>query len=457
MTQKRSFNDGVFLVLTALVLLAPLPLASNRPWSWSLLALGVSLLALVWTAGRLRGVCRGGVALRRLLLPAVPFLLALVWAWLQTSSWLPGSLAHPVWADASLALGRDLPSVISGDPQRTGQAAMRLLAYGLIFVLATQLGSHPGRASQGMKAVAVAVILYSAYALLMHGLELEYILWLPKWAYPGDATGTFVGRAAFGAFAGIGMLACLALALKGLAGKGQALPGGSRLEAMLSGSLPWIAAALFLLLAVLASHSRGALAVAVVGLVVLILAAVLGRVLRFRHALILLVAIAIPSLVIVLVFGEGTLARLMGEGDLTGDRPNLLRLTWAAIADAPLTGHGLGAFEETFKPYRDPSLPRPVIYDFAHNTWLETIMDLGWPMGLCLLGSVVLTVAVCVRGLLHRRRDQIHPAFAVAVAALLGTQALADFTVQIPALAAFFAYILGIGYAQSWSRSRDAT
>lgn len=445
-----SLNDRLFLALTALVVLAPLPLAANRPWSWSALSLAAALLTLVWVAARMTGRVKAGLELSRLAGPAALFLLACGWGWMQSWTVLPPSWAHPIWGEASAALGLDLAASVSGDPQRGGHALMRLLAYGLVFLLAAQLGRHARRASWGTKALAWAILAYGAQALLFHALDLDYVLWLPKWAYPGDATGTFVGRAAFGAFAGIGVLVCFALALRGVAATRPAFRPGERLERLLSRGVPWLMASFLLLVVLLASHSRGALLVTGLAALVLVVAATIGRLLRPRHAAVLIGLFAAGAAIGIVAFGEATLARMSGEGDMIGDRPNLLRLTWAAIADAPWGGHGLGAFEQTFLAYRDLGLPRPVSYEYAHNAWAETIMDLGWPMGLCLLAAILWVVAACARGLVVRRQDQIHPALALAVAGLLGAQALVDFTVQIPALAVIFAYLLGIGFAQSW-------
>ncbi|MBN2752080.1 MAG: O-antigen ligase family protein, partial [Rhodospirillaceae bacterium] len=331
-------------------------------------------------------------------------------------------------------------------------AVMLLLSCGLIFVLATQLGRRRHRAAQAVVAVAVSGAVYGAAALAFHALGVDYVLWLPKWAYLGDATGTFVGRTAFGAFAGIGALTGLVQALQGHVSRLPTIGPGARIERLLSRVIPWLFVSVFLLLAVLASHSRGALLVTLAACLVLIVAAAVGGLLRARHAVVWIVATGVIVGTVVLADGDVTVSRLWGEGDWSGDRPNLLRLTWAAISDAPFVGHGVGAFEQSFYPYRDLSLPRDVIYGHAHNAWAETIMALGWPAGGCLLMAIIAVVFVCAVGVIRRRQDQIYPAWAVSVAFLLGLQAVIDFTVQIPALAALLAYILGIGYAQSWSQ-----
>lgn len=455
MSHHHSANDRIFIALTALIVLAPLPLAANRAWSWSLLTLASALLTLIWVLGRLRGRCPPGLPMVKLALPAALFLTAWTWGLLQTLPILPSSWAHPVWTEAAVALSGPLGATISANPDMSRHAVMRLGAYGLIFVLATQLGRQRHRAAWGLKSVAFAVLVYGAYALFCHLIEFDHILWLKKWAYQGDATGTFVGRAAFGAFAGIGVLACLTLAIRRSTTQRPSIGTSERIERLLARTVPWLIASGFLWLAVLASHSRGAFLVTGAGCLALLIGATVGRLIRLRQTLVLLLILIGLAGTAVLTDGGTTLARMSGEGDLTGDRPNLMRLTWTAIGDAPLTGHGLGAFTSAIMPYRDASLPRPVLYNHAHNSWEEVIMDLGWPAGLCLLFAVIIPVAVCCAGLVRRRQDQIYPALAVAVAILLGLQAVIDFTVQIPALAALFAYVLGIGYSQSWSMALD--
>lgn len=451
MTRPTSLNDRLFTALSAVVLLAPLPLGANRPWSWSLLACLSAILALVWVAGRVRGRCRPGLPLQYLAIPATLFAVALLWAGVQSLSLVPTSWAYPLWDEARQALGEDLPATVSGDPQKTLTALMRLLSYGLIFFLATQLGRAHHRATWALKATGLAILAYGLYALVNFAFELEMILWLDKWAYLGDATGTFVGRAAFGAFAGLGVLTCQALALHHARPQRATLRPSERLERLLARTVPWMAAAAVLWLAVVASHSRGALLVTGIASIVFLCISMASRMIRLRSGLFLLFLIAGLGAGALLLDGGVTLARMSGEGDLTGDRPNLLRLTWAAIQDAPWLGHGLGAFEQTFLPYRDFSLPRPVIYDYAHNSWAEVIMDLGWIAGSCLILACVFPVFRCMIGAMRRQKGQIFPILALSMACLLGAQAVIDFTIQIPAIAALFAYWLGLGYGQSWS------
>lgn len=67
------------------------------------------------------------------------------------------------------------------------------------------------------------------------------------------------------------------------------------------------------------------------------------------------------------------------------------------------------------------------------------VIAIAWCAGLCL-------VAV-----FRRQRAQIYPIVAVASTVTVALHALLDFSLQIPAIAALYAAILGMGVAQSWS------
>ncbi|MBF0093582.1 MAG: O-antigen ligase family protein [Alphaproteobacteria bacterium] len=448
MMNQATANDRVFMLLSVVVVLAPMPLGSNRPWSWSLLCLLVAVIGLAWTMLVWTGRSRPGLGPTRLWPVLLPFGAALAWGAVQTVPLASPAWGHPIWKDAADALGHPLDATISANPFVSRTALMRLLGYGLIFFLAAQLGRKRQRAESGLRIVALACLAYCSHALAMHYLGVERLLWLPKWAYIGDATGTFVGRGAFGGFAGLGVLACLASLIISMPTRPTRT--SDRLERLFSRLIPWMTAVSVAFLAVLASHSRGALFATVAAVLVLLLCVTVAGLIRWRSAALFVFGLVLFGGIAIAVTGEATLARMAGEGDFIGDRPNLYRLTLVAIGDAPWMGHGLGAFEHAFKPYRDPTLPRDVIYDYAHNVWLEVVMDLGWPAGMCLLAAPAIAVGQCAAGLVRRRQDHIYCALAMAAAALFGLQGVVDFTIQMPALAAIFSYLLGIGYSQSW-------
>lgn len=447
-------NTTVFRLLLTLVLLAPLPLASNRPWAWSLLAVVVGLLLLVWSMGVLVGSARAPVPVRWLRGIAVPFTLALAWAALQSLDVVPSAWWHPLWGEAAHALERPVAGGVSIDPGMSRTAVLRLLTYAGVFWLAVQLGRDRSRARETLVLLALGNAAYAAYGLSVHFSGQERILWLEKWAYPGDLTSTFVNRNAYGAYAGLGVLCCLALFLHAMR---PARPGTTRriydfTETVLLRAMPFLVGALVIGTALLLSHSRGAFLSTGVGILVLIVAFVAGRMATPRMALVLALVIGAAGLGVLSLSGGGTVERLVATDAASNDhdRAQLYRLAVDAIGDAPWTGHGLGAFLPAFRVYRDAELWVPMVWDFAHNVHLETAMDLGLPAAGALYLSLAVVLAICLRGLVSRRRDQTYPAMAIASTVLFAVHGVVDFSIQMPAIAITWALLLGVGVAQSW-------
>ncbi|WP_169732770.1 O-antigen ligase family protein [Azospirillum halopraeferens] len=451
----------LFRLLLGLVVLAPIPLGANRPWAWSLMAVAVGGLLVAWAVLVALGRARAPVGLGRLWPVAVPFGLVLAWAFVQTSPLMPVDLHHPLWAEASAALGGTaVAGAITVDAAMTYTAILRLACYGGIFWLAVQLGRERARAHEASVAFCLAGGLYAAYGLAVHFAGLNVILWLPKWAYHSDLTSTFVNRNSYGAYAGLAMVYCAGVFVYVLrpshGGRGRRMTDLA--EAVIVRALPYLLGALVTGSALLLTHSRGALLATAAALVILLVLLMVAGVLRTRMALVIVGAILAVGLVALAVSGDRTLERLTEQTGPEHDaaRAHVYGLTADAIADAPLTGSGLGAFLPAFRIYRDSLLSYPVSWDYAHNVHLELAMDLGIPAAAMLYVCLAVIVAVCVRGLMRRRRDQIHPAMAIAAAALLGLHGLIDFSVQMPAIAATLALLLGIGYAQSWSTAENA-
>lgn len=445
----------LFRILLTLVALAPVPFGSHRPWAWSLMGVAVGGLLLAWGGLVLAGRVRAPMPMRRLWLPAVPFALVLLWAVVQTLGVVPADWRHPLWAEAAAVLGSGVPvgvGSVSLDPSMTLAAVLRLATYGGVFWLAVQLGRERVRAREALVTLATVGVAYAVYGLVVYFGGWEQILWYPKWAYHGNVTATFVNRNAYGAYAGIGLLCCVALFLHGLRPTGTGDRRAYDLaEALLVRALPYLAGALVIGTALLLSHSRGAFLSTGAGALVLMVALVKGRIVRPGVALPAAAALLVVALLTVGMSGDVTIDRLARFNVDQEGRPDLVRQTLVAIGDAPWTGFGLGAFLPAFRLYRDATLADQVIFDFAHNVHLELAMDLGLPATVLLYGSFAAVLAVCAMGLVRRRRDQIHPAVALAAATLLGLHGLVDFSAQMPAIGATLALLLGIGYAQSWN------
>lgn len=446
-------STWLWRALLAIVVLAPLPLGAQRPLAWTALGLGIAAVGLAWSAAVARGLVAAPVSPQRLRWMLAAFGLLVAWILVQLCPWVPVHWQHPIWREAAAALPDGAPGAITLDPALTRTALLRLLTDATLFWVALQLGRNGSRAREALAWLAVASAAYALYAIVAYATGGDRVLWIEKWAYVGDATGTFVGRNAFAAFAGLGVLVFVAMACEQLARlRDVRLRDGphAAVRHLLLRAGPLLAGACTSATALLLSHSRGGLLATCAGLLVLLASIWVGSAQRRAVAGTALL-VAIGGTLLLATGGHATLTRFVGNGDLTGDRVHLYELTARAVADAPLTGHGFGAFATMFRIYRDPSLPRPVVYDFAHNTHLELAAELGLPATLAFYAVWAAALLRCIAGALHRRRDRIYSCLALAAAALFGTHALVDFSIQIPANAVAMTLLLALGVAQSWS------
>ncbi|HLT01706.1 MAG TPA: hypothetical protein VK001_05975 [Geminicoccaceae bacterium] len=202
----------MFRLLLVVVLLAPLPLGSNRPLPASALAAAVGLLLCAWGLCRLLpGSRRAGLPVRPLW-PAFGLVgIAAGWAALQAAPFTPAALHHPYWREAHALLGLAPAGAISINPAATWNRLMGLLAYAGIFWLALQACRSSTRAYQVLTALAAGGLLYAAYGLF-EALGSE----------TGVVTSTFVNRNSYATYAGITLFCGLGLALGELHRRGRA-------------------------------------------------------------------------------------------------------------------------------------------------------------------------------------------------------------------------------------------
>jgi O-antigen ligase len=113
------------------------------------------------------------------------------------------------------------------------------------------------------------------------------------------------------------------------------------------------------------------------------------------------------------------------------------------IRDFPLTGVGLGNYRHAFHKYNQ--VPRNVIYDHAHNDYLEFISEWGIPAGLLLIGSVLVIFGRGVRAFFRVEENPVLQAMLLGATGgifSLLLHSLTDFNLQIPANLALFTLLL---------------
>jgi O-antigen ligase len=445
-------NRLLVLLLMLLVALSPLPLGSNREWSWALCSLAAAGLTLLWLLTR---GWRAGETMR-VAHPAIPllFLLVCIWVLIQAAILVPAGWQHPIWAQTGGVLGRELPGRITLAAEDSYTSLMRLLGYALIFFLTFQLARDRGRARAMLGWLVAAGLVYAVF-----GLAVFWSDYSPGWLFGNgdqspDLRSTFVNRNHFATWQGLTLLCAIVwlhLLMARPATRPYTLPDDRAASAERWVLQAWLPLTTILLMAtaLILTHSRGGFLATLVAVVVLLwLLESRMPVKRVRARLAVMAALAVGGLAFYL--SSEVLLKRIERTDITNEgRLVVYENVRHGISENPWLGFGYGTFADSFRLY--DRIEAPVHFDRAHNTWLENLFELGILPALMLFAAIGGLTITCIHGVRKRRRDWAYPALGAAAGILAGVHALFDFSLQIPAIAILYACILGIGCAQSAS------
>lgn len=454
----------IFYSLLAIVLLSPLPFGANTSLAWNLWSLLTALLAMVWSV---QGLFKKNsiLFLHRNAVNDVMMIFFIIVGWILVQAgcdFFP-SLNHPLWQLASAA-GISSSGFISLTPTDTITALMRLLSYALIFWLSLCYSQDVHKARQIIYSLMIMGLVYAVYALIIHLGDFKMIVWQEKKHYLNDLTGTFINRNHFATFAGLTLLCTIALVHDGVSVSSRYNIGGNFgwqrfIENLIIRT--WLPLLAFAVVgtALILTHSRGGFFSSLSGLTVLLIALNANKRSRNLHILGLFLAFMVLGGIVFYVSSEGLLARLNVQGLNDASREKVYQLTWTAILTNPWLGFGLGSFEEIFPLYKSLDIVGgtnyPLLWDYAHNTYLETLFELGIPAGLALFYCFFRLAGICVKGLFIRKRDWIYPATGLAATALIAAHACVDFSMQIPAIPYTYVLLMGAACGQSFSTKKS--
>lgn len=449
----RASTPRVFLIfagLCAVITLAPLPLGAARPLAWDALALVVAwlLLGSVTTP-----MAEGRPLPRSIIVAAVCFAVVGWFTLFQTSPWVPPTWRNPLWDLAQTALTEPVRGSIAVDRPAAFVGLLRLSTYVGVFWLAALLTRAPERAHAALKWLVISGCAYAVYGLLVYWSGNRTILWLPKWAYQDDLTGTFVNHNSFATYLGLCLLAAICRLLAEF--ETLSLHGDRRRRLVaaierVSRQPTRILAIFILATALLLTHSRGGLIATSVGVLALTAAVVFAPSLRRLRRIGLWIFIPFAVfLFALLVSGGATLDRFLTADVDSAQRLEVYRLIVEGIKDYPILGVGLGSFTAMFPVYRTAQVTG--YFDLAHNDYLQNLFELGLPIGLLWFATIGGLAAQCLRGIWIRHRHALFPCLGFAATVLVGVHSAVDFSLQIPAVTAVYALLLGVGVAQAQS------
>lgn len=451
-----------FYSLLIILVLSPLPIGCNRPWSWSLLCLLISLTSIGWCITYWRKQKETITHFNHFKYPLLLFNFTLFWALLQTSTFIPAEWGHPLWKITGNALGREIPPRISLEPEMTITAIMRLMCYGLVFFLSFQCCLKPENTAKLFQWLASAGFIYASYGLIGYLGDFNTTLWVDTEVNKNNVTGTFINRNSYATYAGL-VLLCLVPNLRSKFKTSMNFGfEGNFGKQMFFESLvtrAWFSFLMFITIgtSLFLTFSRGGFLSTSLALIVLIILlgiknkSAAGSGYRSRFCYLNYFSLAIISLCVVLysVSGGKVMDRL-GQTDVDkAERPKVYSVLAESITGNPVLGVGYGTFDNSFRIYRTKDISSN--YDKAHNTYLENIFELGIPAALTLILSIVLIATRCFIGIWVRQRNWIYPAIGFSASILVAVHSLVDFSLQIPAVAVTYAAMLGAGFAQSFS------
>lgn len=441
MSRRSRGHDYLGWALVAMVLLAPLPIGGIRGFFFMLYAVIVAVIGLAYAVGLHRGHVRPRMPLSLLPVPVLLFGLVILW---MLITMLPiGPLAAPEW----LALPPTVEATgrISIGVGVTFGSMVRYLTGALFFVLVLQVSVERQRAVTLFRIVFWGIAAHALFSLVALVFLGDVLVFLPKEAYFGDATGTFVNRNNFATFLAFGATMGVALMI------GDDAEAGPRsgLSRILVVTGFYVAPLALIGLALVYSHSRMGMFVAALGAGLVALVG-LFKATGFRRVMsgtLIVVGILGGTL---LANSGGVLFDRLGSVDRDADvRLEVYRQTLDLIAARPLTGYGAGTYEDAFKAVATDPISPDVIFDAAHDLYLELAAELGIPAAVALLLVVALPAFACAVAGIRRKENWMIPTASAAVIVVGAVHSLVDFSLQIPAIVLMLLFILAVGFAQS--------
>jgi O-antigen ligase len=362
MPQSR-LNTFIIFCLCFLVIWAPIPLGSNRPWAWAILEIAIAAIFCLHLVQYLRQPF--SLSYLRWQLPILlPLLLLQAYLALQTWQLIP-----------------------SLDPYQTDV----MLQKGIGFTLWAYLLLTYIRTSDAIEKLLIAVVMSGAlqatYGVIIHLLDLPTspIIGMVE----GDrARGSFVYQNHFANYLGL----CLALGLGLLLSQLSSRTQKATIKQLLKDAATNLLSAKFMI--------RLALIVMVIGLVlsrsrmgnaaffVALIAVSLYAIWFYKRPPTLLKPLVISILILDMLvigsmFGLEKLKQRYAETSFTSEaRDEVVRDSMPLLEQHWLTGSGGGSFYGIF-PAHQPA-PYSGFYDHAHNDYLQFAIELGIPMSLLL-------------------------------------------------------------------------
>ena len=455
MLRRPDGTRWIFVCYLALLVWAPVPFGSNRPWAWALLALWVLALALWWLAGHIRGKYSYPAVLRNAWPMLLCGLLWLAYVWLQQIP-LPLEFLQLLspqaarWHIAAAAPATPVAAPLTLDPHATLEAACKSTAYLAFFALSLILLSDRSR------------IRFAAYALISSGvLQALYGALISLQSLGEVASGTFANRNHYAAYLTMCLSVGIGVLIASLSGQREQSWGqflGNLMQWMITPKMALRLGLVIMVVALVLTRSRMGNSSFFISLLV---TGVIGLLLAKRATksmvILLISLVAIDVFIVGTYFGtRRVVERITQTTAETEDRDEVAVYALDMWKDYPVFGSGLGSFPVVFPRYSaDGTL---VSYTHAHNDYLEFAAEVG-VVGVSFLGLMVLMSFAAALRAQYLREDPLMRG--LSFAAMMGILALmihaaVDFNLQIPANALTFMLLLAFAWISLYHGSAES-
>ena len=275
-------------------------------------------------------------------------------------------------------------------------------------------------------------------------------LWIPKLAYRGSLTTTFVNHNTAATFIGAGAILWFCSAFFSL----QSFRYSSIRMLLLMPSNEHIAfkvvfrsaIGLTCFFALLLTGSRGGLICSSLGLLVAISLMSANRVKPgFWYA----AGSGFVALAGTAAWLSQT-GRIASQGLFDDARWSVYGFCVDAIRQRPLLGSGAGTFGDLFPSLRTDDFSTWGVWDYAHSTILEIAVEMGIPIAATVVIAAVASLIILAQAAVRSKGEGRSSLSAITgIAVLSYLHSMIDFSLQIPGYLILFGIVLGCGLAKA--------
>jgi len=457
-TVKGIIDAGLIVI----VVFSPLAFGSVHIWAYTLMELIVCSLLILWAAQQVLFPAQWeGIEGNQELAPVyASFILFFGFVLFQIIP-LPPQIVRFLSPKAFELYSQTIPGYEKGAlwrslsiyPHATRITLIKCIAYAGVFFLITQDIREGKRIKRLVIALMCAGSFEAIYGLYSYFGKNYSIFGFSKIHMTGPATGTFVNRNHFAGYLGMIVFISIGYLLSKVPVKIRKEYGLKQglINLFNSAKTPESGIVLIMIitmiLGIVFSLSRMGVFSFVVSILLLILLALLHKQRRIVSLIFIIFALALS---VSLWYGlDPLIERYHQSAGSYINRAVVWEATWRLIKDFPVTGSGLGTYADIFQRYKPKDFSHLLlIYDHAHNDYLEIVSEVGM-IGILpiLFGGIYLLVVLFKKwnGSENGFSRQISLGGIGAMFYIL-LHSLTDFNMHIPANAMTLFIIMGIAH-----------